>query len=117
MEQPKFLRFPSALGIFRFKRAQFGYINSPVNQQFVMAKRVDRLFRIAWKDLLRFIASFVDDTHLEAMTFADLLAMIMEVLQHLVTLNYSVVPRSIQFGTAVEALGQRISRKVYQRTA
>lgn len=74
-----------------------------------MTNRVDRPFRLAWKNLVRFIASFVDDIHLGSMTLEDLLAMILEVLRHLATLNYSVVPQSIQYGTVIDALGPRVS--------
>lgn len=108
-DQKKFFGFPTPIGTFRFARAPFGFINSPSNQQFVMSNRVDKPFRLAWRNLVRFISSFVDDIHLGSMTMDDLLVMILEVLKHLAAMNYTVIPKSIQFGTAIDALGQRVS--------
>lgn len=49
-EQKRYFGFPTPLGTFRFSRAPFGFINSPSNQQFVMSNKVDRPFRLAWKN-------------------------------------------------------------------
>lgn len=108
-DQHRYFGFATPVDAFRFKRDPFGFLNSPANQQHFMVRKIDRPFRIRWKGLERFIATFIDDIHLSAMTLMELLQMIYEVLEQLVLLTCSVVPGSVQFGTCVEALGQLVS--------
>lgn len=57
-DQQKFFGFVTPLGAFRYKRAPFGFLNSPSNQEFFISTKVDRPFLLSCKNLIRFIASW-----------------------------------------------------------
>lgn len=97
-EQRKYFGFVTSFGNFRWKRAAFGFLNAPSNQQHFVNNRINAPLTIKWssENKLRYIMGFVDGS--------DLIEAIRDVLSLLVELNCTVVPSSISFGTTIAAL-------------
>lgn len=112
-DQRKYFGFVTPFGSFRWKRAAFGFLNAPSNQQHFVTNKINAPLTIKWtlEKRLRFIMGFVDDIHVGAMSREDLIESIRDVLGLLVELNCTVIPSSISYGTSIIALGKVVSEE------
>lgn len=110
-DQRRYFGFVTPFGSFRWKRAAFGFLNAPANQQYFLNNKVNAPLTIKWtlEKRRRFIMGFVDDILVGALTKDDLLSAMKEVLQLLIDLHCTVVPSSISYGNSIVALGKLIS--------
>lgn len=110
-EQRKYFGFVTPFGSFRWKRAAFGFLNAPSNQQHFVNNKINAPLTMKWtlEKRLRFVMGFVDDIHIGAMSRDDLVEAIRDVLGLLIELNCTVIPSSISYGTSIMALGKLVS--------